>query len=78
MDDIQPLTVLKDFREAQDPPLTHQGLADLLDVARETVSRWESGARKIDEDKLPMVSEKTGISPRALRPDLAKLLDPAQ
>jgi len=63
---------LKQYREAHEPPLTQQGLAELLGVARETVTRWESGARKIDEEKLPIVSERTGIAPATLRPDLAE------
>jgi transcriptional regulator with XRE-family HTH domain len=77
MENVHPL---KAFREKHDPPLSHQALADLLGVQRETVSRWESGARKIDENKLQIVAAKTGISPRELRPDLAALLseDPAQ
>lgn len=71
MEGIHPL---KAFREKQNPPLSQGELADLLGVARETVTRWESGTRKITEQKLPAVSEKTGISPRELRPDLAELL----
>jgi len=58
----------------QEPPLSQQALADLLGVKRETVNRWESGARKIDEEKLPTVAEKTGLAPAVLRPDLAALL----
>lgn len=71
MEGIHPLKV---FRENQEPPLSQGDLAVLLGVARETVTRWESGSRKIDEQKLPIVAEKTGISPRELRPDLAELL----
>lgn len=54
--------------------LTQKGLAAVLEVARETVARWETG-RKIDDELVPMVSERTGIARLALRPDLAKLLD---
>jgi transcriptional regulator with XRE-family HTH domain len=65
---------LKTFREKQSPPISQGELAELLGVARETVTRWESGARKIKQQTLPIVSEKTGISPRELRPDLAELM----
>ena len=75
MEGIHPL---KAYRENQEPPLSQGDLAVLLGVARETVTRWESGARKIDEQKLPVVAEKTGIPKRALRPDLAELMGDAQ
>jgi transcriptional regulator with XRE-family HTH domain len=65
---------LKTFREKQSPPISQGELAELLGVARETVTRWESGARKIKQQSLPIVAEKTGISPRELRPDLAELM----
>lgn len=56
--------------------LTQKDLAERLDVARETVARWETG-RKIDGELLPRVSEETGIPRGVLRPDLAKLLGEA-
>lgn len=68
---------LKSFRERQDPPLSQGDLATLLGVQRATVWRWEAGARKIEDDKLTMVSEKTGIPPGELRPDLAELMNPS-
>ncbi len=59
--------------------LTQRALAAQLDVARETVARWETG-RKIDDDLLPRVSERTGIARSVLRPDLVLLLgaEPAE
>lgn len=54
--------------------LTQKGLAAHLDVARETVARWETG-RPIDVELLPIVSERTGIARGMLRPDLARLMD---
>jgi transcriptional regulator with XRE-family HTH domain len=63
---------LKDYREANG--LTQEALAGELGVSSITVSRWETGARKIDPELLGAVSEKTGIPKRELRPDLADLL----
>lgn len=71
MDDIHPLRA---YREKQDPPLTQEGLADLLGVSKAAVCRWESGARKPDENIVRLISKRTGISIRKLRPDLARLL----
>lgn len=73
METVHPL---KAFREARDPPLSQGDFAKLVGVQRETVNRWESGARRIDVDKLPIVSEVTGIAPAELRPDLAAVLQP--
>lgn len=70
-------TPLKTFRGNQEPPLSQRGLAQLLGVRRETVARWETGKRKIDEDKLSLVAETTGIPKNELRPDLAKLMGEA-
>jgi transcriptional regulator with XRE-family HTH domain len=71
MESIHPL---KAFRESQDPPLSQQQLADLVGVDRVTVTRWESGSRKIEAERLPVIAEKTGIAPSDLRPDLADLM----
>lgn len=72
------LIALKDYRRARD--ITQTQLADELGTAPMTISRWETGERKIDRDLLPIVAAKTGIPKRVLRPDLAELLDeePAQ
>ncbi len=72
MEARQPLQALIDFRTARQ--MTSAALAEYLEESPPTVSRWETGARKIDKDKLPKVVEKTGISPRELRPDLAELM----
>jgi transcriptional regulator with XRE-family HTH domain len=72
MEERQPLQVLIDYRKGQG--MTSAELAQFLEESRPTVHRWETGARKIDEQKLPKIAEKTGISPRELRPDLAELL----
>ena len=68
---------LKTFRKTQQPPLSQNALAKLLDVSRETVARWELGKRKIGGGLLSKVSEQTGIPKNELRPDLAKLMDEA-
>ena len=71
MDTTQPLTVLRDFRHSQQPRLSQGQLAKSIGVTRETVARWELGARKIKEKNLPVVSRVTGIPARVLRPDMA-------
>jgi len=67
---------LKTYREAHQ--LSKAELARLLGVSRSIAHRWETGERKIGPDSLAGVSEKTGISKRALRPDLAEKLEDAQ
>lgn len=74
MENIHPL---KTYRETQEPPLSQGDLADLLGVSRETVTRWESGARKIEPAKLDTVARKTGIAKGDLRPDLAAIFTEA-
>ncbi len=70
--DMETVHPLKTYRVGA--RLTQLKLAELLDVTRTTIARWESGTRKIDEDRLMAVSEKTGISKTDLRPDLAALM----
>ena len=62
---------LKTYRLSR--KLTQQELAQELGVTDVTVSRWETGARKIDLRELPSISEKTGLPKSALRPDLAAM-----
>ena len=56
--------------------LTQEAFGKELGVTDVTISRWETGRRKVGGVLLPMIAEKTGISPSALRPDLADLLNP--
>ena len=70
---MHPLRAFRDQRG-----LSQGQLAELLEVARPSVTRWENGTRNVDADKLPLISERTGIPPRALRPDLAALFEAAE
>lgn len=69
---------LKNFRKNHQPPLTPSAAAAKVPVARSTWFRWESGVRKIDEEKLPRMVEVTGIPAKELRPDLVKILEPSE
>ncbi len=62
---------LKTYRVANG--LSQEEMAVKLEVSSVSVSRWETGARKIDTDLVPAISEKTGIPKAELRPDLAAL-----
>lgn len=73
MENVHPL---KAYREKQEPPLSQEDLAILLGVTRVTVTRWESGARKMNDEIVPKVSRATGIPAAELRPDLASMLSP--
>jgi transcriptional regulator with XRE-family HTH domain len=66
---------LKVWREANG--LTQEALGRELGVTDVTISRWETGVRRIDDDLLAKVSERTGIAKSELRPDLARLLKEA-
>lgn len=70
------IPALKAFRAAHNPPLSQGKLGEEVGVSRMTVFRWEKGIRKIDDDKLPVVAEFTGLAPGVLRPDLAALFSP--
>lgn len=69
---MQTISPLKAFRQNQEPRLSQAALAERLGVTRLTVTRWESGARKIDPDLVPLVAEKTGIPAKDLRPDIVE------
>jgi transcriptional regulator with XRE-family HTH domain len=64
---------LTKFREQE--KLSQSELARLLGETRPNVNRWEAGTRKISRDKLPSVSQKTGIPAKELRPDLIEELE---
>lgn len=70
MAERQPLKVLADWRGTAGK--TQAELAHDLEVAPMTVSRWETGDRKIGVKTLPKVSEHTGIPKSELRRDLAE------
>jgi transcriptional regulator with XRE-family HTH domain len=65
------LSPIAAFRASRN--LTQAELAARLGVKRETVARWESGARRIDHGRLARVAKATGIPEGVLRPDLAEL-----
>ncbi len=71
-DALSALPALREYRTEKG--LSQAALGKELGVTDVTVSRWETGRRKIDDELLPMVSEKTGIPKIKLRPDLARLL----
>jgi transcriptional regulator with XRE-family HTH domain len=68
-----PLTV---YRERHG--LSKTALADLLGTSRANITRWESGGRKPSRRLIPMITGKTGISPRELRPDLVEMIEAAE
>lgn len=66
------ISQLKTYRNSKMPKLSQADLAKELGVSRLTVTRWESGKRKIDPTLVPVVSEKTGIPAKELRPDIVE------
>lgn len=68
---------LKAFRERQDPHMTQDALGKLLGFDRATINRWETGKRLPEPEVLPVICERTGISARELRPDLAEMFGSA-
>ena len=67
---------LKHYRNAQG--ITQEALAARLGVTSITISRWETGARKINRHKLQVVARETGIPAAELRPDLAEIFGVAE
>lgn len=72
MEGTAKLKALTDYRGARS--LTQEALGKELGVTSITVSRWETGARRIARSLLPRVSQVTGLSHADLRPDLAELM----
>jgi transcriptional regulator with XRE-family HTH domain len=68
-----PIPSLRDFRAQHD--LSLAALGKLIGVSAAAVSRWETGARRIDDGLVPKVQKITGIPARKLRPDLAELIE---
>jgi len=54
---------------------TQKALAGELGVAEMTVSRWETGERKIGVKNLNEVAKLTGAPKHELRPDLARSME---
>jgi transcriptional regulator with XRE-family HTH domain len=61
---------IRAFRERNG--LTQEALARKLGVSSVSLSRWETGNRKVEPSRLPKVCKETGIDPKELRPDLAE------
>lgn len=66
---------LRIYRESKTPKQSQDALARHLGVSRLTVLRWENNQRKIDENLLPEIEQKTGIPAKELRPDLVERLE---
>ena len=64
---------LRTYRQQQH--MSQEEMASLLGVTVATVSRWETGDRLPDPDKLPLIEEKTGLAPAQLRPDMSKIFE---
>ena len=69
----KPCKPIRDYRVRNN--LTQKALAGALGVTDVTVSRWETGTRKIDDAKVHDVARKLEIPARELRPDLAKVFE---
>lgn len=66
---------LKTWRSGRGLSLDEAG--QLIGVSGVQWHRYETGARRISSEKVPTISEVTGIPPEVLRPDLAALFAPA-
>lgn len=69
------LPELKEYR--RENSLSRAKFGAQVGVDRATVFRWETGQRRIDKDKVPKVSEVTGLPREVLRPDLAAIFSEA-
>lgn len=62
------ISALTEYRKERG--LSQEAFAEAMGVSRPAVTRWETGARKIDGKLVPKVSQLTGIPVSDLRPDL--------
>lgn len=67
---------LKAYRKRTKTSL--QALGGMIGRSKATLSRIERGKQPITEELLKPLSDATGIPAADLRPDLAKLLGPAE
>lgn len=63
MDDGKPKHPLQIWREAQEPPLKQEDLAERLNVQKATIWRWEKWQRFPDRAFWPALRELTGLGP---------------
>lgn len=61
-------TPLKQWRT--DRKLTPKEAADFIGVSLPTWSRWENDKRQIPAERVPVISDKTGLAWNVLRPDV--------
>jgi len=61
-------TILKQWRSETQTPA--ERIAQKIGVTLAMWSRWETGKRRIPAERVPSISEATGIPPDRLRPDV--------
>lgn len=61
-------TSFSDFRKTSG--LTLDAVAEMFDVDRKTILRWEKGESPVPIKRLAEISEATGLSKEQLRPDV--------
>lgn len=71
-----PAHPVRAYRLSQSPPLKLEDLAVRIGTTKANLSRIETGKQSVSEVLLARLVAETGISARALRPDLAKLFGP--
>lgn len=69
-------TILKKWRSETQTPAEH--IASKIGVTLAMWSRWETGRRRIPAERVPSISEATGIPPDRLRPDVFKQPESAE
>jgi transcriptional regulator with XRE-family HTH domain len=69
--------LIRDWRQSQDPPVRLEEMARHVGVTKASMSRIERGLQGLSPDKIPIISQVTGIPPAVLCPALARLFAPA-